>query len=328
MSKEKRILLSVLFLTGVLLSSMGISYSLFRYSTSSKNKSELITGDIYMHYNEKKEITMINAMPREEYDSSNYFEFTIDGKNTYVNKDIWYEVILKRGDKHATRTTRIEDKFLKFRLVEVVNNEEAVIFTNKSYDDIENKRIYVATIPRNTVNEVTRTYRLYMWVSSETKIGSINADYDTDTWNNQVYGSVKVNVSGDFLEKSVENENKPIDVTLSCPDVIASGSSVTCNLNVKTNINLNGITANYEITNGTYESFSVGSDWTSYASNSNGFAIGNTDGKTGSSLLGTLNVKVTGTSGNVVIKLKNLNASDTDFNDYDLESIEASINIE
>ena len=31
------------------------------------------------------------------------------------------------------------------------------------------------------------------------------ADYDFDTWNNDVYGSIKVNVNGDFTKKKVEN---------------------------------------------------------------------------------------------------------------------------
>ena len=41
-----------------------------------------------------------------------------------------------------------------------------------------------------------------MWVSSDTKIGNVNQDYTMEEWNN-VYASIKVNVAGDFEEKSL-----------------------------------------------------------------------------------------------------------------------------
>jgi len=131
-----------------------------------------------------------------------YFEFTIDGKNTYDKKDIWYEIVLNHGDEHATRTTRIRDDLLKFRLVEVNNNVETELLTNKSYASLENKRIYVDTIPANTNEEINRTYRLYMWISEDTVIGNVEEDYTIEEWND-VYASIKVNVTGDFNEKDL-----------------------------------------------------------------------------------------------------------------------------
>ena len=43
------------------------------------------------------------------YNKDAYFEFTIDGENTYSDKDINYEIVLNYGDDHATRKTRIKD---------------------------------------------------------------------------------------------------------------------------------------------------------------------------------------------------------------------------
>jgi len=139
-----------------------------------------------------------------------YYEFIIDGKNTYKQKDIWYEIDLLHGDNHPTRTERAKDEFLKFSLVEIENNNVSILFQERTYDDLTNKRVWVDTISAND-GEVHRVYRLYMSFIHEIKVGSAseNNDYDFDTWNNEVYASVKVKVSGDFAEKNVEYNDVP-----------------------------------------------------------------------------------------------------------------------
>jgi len=131
-----------------------------------------------------------------------YFEFTIDGKNTYNKKDIWYEMILNHGDEHTTRTIRIRDDLLRFTLVEIEDGNNTVLFNDRKYNDLTNKKIYVDTIPANTNEEVNRTYRLYMWISQDTVIGNVNQDYTLEEWND-VFASVKVSVTGDFNEKII-----------------------------------------------------------------------------------------------------------------------------
>ncbi len=131
-----------------------------------------------------------------------YFEFTVGGKNTTTNKDIWYEIVLSYGDNHPTRTTRIRDDLLKFRLVETKDGVETTVVDNKSYSNLNNHRIWVDTINKNTTTEVTHTYRLYMWISNDTIIGNVNQDYTMEEWND-VYASIKVNVTGDFNEKTI-----------------------------------------------------------------------------------------------------------------------------
>ena len=154
-----------------------------------------------MHYNETSQISLSNVMPSDTY-TNDYFEFTIDGKNTTTNKDIWYEIVLNHGDNHETRTKRIKDNLLMFRLTEVNDNIETEIFTNKSFNNLENKRIYVNTINKNTTNEIKRTYRLYMWISNDTVIGNVNQDYTMEEWKD-IFASIKVGVSGDFNEKYI-----------------------------------------------------------------------------------------------------------------------------
>ena len=140
-----------------------------------------------------------------------YFEFTIDGKNTTTNKDIWYEIILKHGDD-LTGKTRIKDNLLKFTLTETKDGVTSTVFSGETYKDLTSKRVYVNTINRNTTTDVNITYRLYMWISNDTMICAgdpkDNCDYYTDNtpnWND-VFASIKVDVAGDFNEKYVETD--------------------------------------------------------------------------------------------------------------------------
>ena len=226
-NKEEKLTIVLGVIVGILVLTIGVSYSLFTFNRVSKNAS-LVVGDIYMHYNETNQITIENAMPSDTY-TNDYFEFKIDGKNTTTNKDIWYEIVLNHGDNHETRTERIKDNLLMFRLTEVNDNIETEIFTNKSFNNLENKRIYVNTINKNTTNEIKHTYRLYMWVSNKTKIGNTeDVDYDPTTWNNQVYGSIKVNVSGDFLEKYITPESSCFECEDNETGVSITNYNATC----------------------------------------------------------------------------------------------------
>ena len=135
-----------------------------------------------------------------------YFEFEISGKNTYSDKDIYYDIILNHGDSHATRTERIRDDLLRFSLIKIVDGTEIVVFENMAYDDLNNKSILRETIAKNTMDEVNVTYRLYMGFYEGIRVGLVGPnsnktiDYDFDTWNNQVFASVKVNVKGGLVE--------------------------------------------------------------------------------------------------------------------------------
>lgn len=119
--KNKKIIIT-LSIIAILVLTIGITYSIFTSSKTSKNSS-LVVGDIYMHYNETNQIQMENAMPSDTYDATKYFEFTVDGKNTTIDKDVWYEVVLSKGD-NLDGKTRIKDNLLKFRLTTINNSVE------------------------------------------------------------------------------------------------------------------------------------------------------------------------------------------------------------
>ncbi len=167
--------------------------------------SSLVVGDVYMHYaNGSKAINLANVLPNETYDATSFFEFTIDGKNTTTNKDIWYEIILKHGDD-VTGKTRIKDNLLKFTLTETKDGKTTTVVDGKSYKDLTSKRIWVNTINKNTTSEVSITYRLYMWISNATVIGNVDQDYTMDEWKD-IFASIKVDVAGDFNEKILSTD--------------------------------------------------------------------------------------------------------------------------
>ena len=204
MKNNKKIIIITSIILGVLILTISLTYALFTISKTSKNSS-LVVGDIYMHYaNGSKAINLANVMPSETYDATSFFEFTIDGKNTTTNKDIWYEIILKHGDEVSGKT-RIKDNLLKFTLTETKNGTTTTVFDGRSYNDLTSKRIWVNTINKNTTSEVSITYRLYMWISNTTVIGNVDQDYTMEEWKN-IFASIKVDVAGDFNEKTLSTD--------------------------------------------------------------------------------------------------------------------------
>ena len=128
-----------------------------------------------------------------------YFEFTIDGKNT-SNKDINYNIKLAHGDviENKTENNRLMDKYLIFKLVEVINNEEVELADNIKYDSINNNIIYKNIISKNTNEEINHTYRLYMIVDPNLMIGNLEgAVYSFEEYAN-LFASIKVNVDGNY----------------------------------------------------------------------------------------------------------------------------------
>ena len=199
--KNKKLII-VLSVIAILVLTIGVSFAFFTYNKVSINNSSLVVGDIYMHYNETNEFKIEGAMPSSTYDPTKYFEFTIDGKNTHTKNGILYNIQIVHGNDEANKT-RIEDKYLNFRLVSVDNNQETVLQDKLTIDNINNTTIYNSTIPANTTTEILKTYRLYMWINEKVNICGgnqvENCDYTLADWK-KLFASVKVNVNGKYVE--------------------------------------------------------------------------------------------------------------------------------
>ena len=209
MKNNKKIILAISLVVALLVITLGITYAAFVYSENTNNQ-QLVLGEIYMYYDEVNQLNIENALPGDEY--SNYFEFTINGKNTYKEKDIYYEVILTKGDTPDDKieTNRLSDSSLLFKLVEVVGEEETVLLEDETYDDLTSQQLYVAIIGKGTTTEVNKKYRLYAKISDDITIcgGEITegCDYftsgDTLNWSD-AFASIKVNVIGDLNERTM-----------------------------------------------------------------------------------------------------------------------------
>ena len=201
-NKQKRNLL-IIGIMALVIAISGVTYAFFTYSNTGRNQ-ELVTGDIWMHYKESNTLTLSNMFPSENF--SEYFEFTVEGKNT-SNKDIYYEIVIDHGDEVSGKT-RIADEYLKFKLVEVINETEGndLLLTNQYYK-VDKERVYVRKIDGDGANaeRITHKYRLYVRIDENTVItgGNTTGDYSQEEWNN-LYASIKVNVAGDFTVKTVE----------------------------------------------------------------------------------------------------------------------------
>ena len=208
-SNKKKIILGSII--GVLIGTLvSVSYAFFTYANTSGN-STLVAGNIYMRYKETTtNIDIDNMMPMSgDPLPSSYFEFTVEGTNTTTDKDIIYDINIIHGDDYDdgdqdpnNDKVRIRDEFLRFTLMEKIGDAEWTTPVNaKKYSDFSNGlRMWVNQINKNTTEKVTHTYRLYVWIDESVKIGNNGQDYTLSEWNN-LFASVKVNVTGDFNEK-------------------------------------------------------------------------------------------------------------------------------
>ena len=219
MKDNKKIITMTLLIIGIVLI-VGTSYAFFVYVRESSKNSQLIAGEVYMHFVDGTNIiNLTNAFPEADIDArakdDNYITFTIDGKNTTTNKDIYYEIILDQAEAPNGSTNKLEDSHLKFdleetKLVDVVSVTNRVLDA-VSYNEINNTSIWVNTISKNTTTEIEITYKLRMWISDQVLISDTveGAEYTTGEYTNS-YAIVKVIVKGDFEEKVAD---EPIPTT-------------------------------------------------------------------------------------------------------------------
>lgn len=113
-------------------------------------------------------------------------------------------------------------------------------------------------------------------------------------------------------------------VSLSCPTSANKGDTISCKVNVTSDVKINGVAINYTLNNLTYVKFSPSSDFSTNYASATGFSIGNDTGKSGTFTIGTINLKVTGASS---ITIKNIDLSDTNFNSYSPANKTANIRL-
>ena len=205
MEKKKRNLILGLVLV-LLLLVVGVTYAFFSYENGTK--SDIVTGQIYMNYEETSTISLTGVFPETKVqalarqDENGVFEFTITGRNT-SKYPIYYEIDLLDGGvitgKDASST-----KILPEHVMIYLEKDGVPVIEGRSYKDFNNRRIYVETVPANQETNIEHKYVLRMWIDENVTISDTdpNADYTTTEWNDS-YASLKVRVVGDFEEKTL-----------------------------------------------------------------------------------------------------------------------------
>jgi len=203
MDNKKKIILSVLVV--LLLLAIGVTYAFFTYESGTK--SDIVTGQIYMNYEETSTISLTGVFPETKaqalarQDENGVFEFTITGRNT-SDKPVYYEIDLLDGGvitgKDASST-----KILPEHVMIYLERDGEPLIDGMAYQDFDTRRIWVETVPANQDTNIEHKYTLRMWVSEDVTISDTNryADYTTSEWNS-AYASLKVRVTGDFNVKT------------------------------------------------------------------------------------------------------------------------------
>lgn len=118
-----------------------------------------------------------------------------------------------------------------------------------------------------------------------------------------------------------------VGTSLSCPSSANAGSTITCNIKVTPyGFNLGGFQAKFVIAGGTFSSFSASSGWTVYSSSASGISITTNNTYPSATTVGSVKFKMP-SSGNMVVKLTNIAASDDNYNSYDGSSVSATIRV-
>ena len=201
---RKKVISIGIFCSLVLLLIVGFSYSAYIRKFTGNN-NQLVVGDIYVKYNGSNTIINNNLRPmtKEEALASNdnIFEFTILGKNT-SDRDIIYGIKI---DNNGT----INDRDIVFYLEQVIPNDDPVILVDgKRFDDLD-EYIYTDTIDGGTMSEITKTFRLRVWLRDGIIVSDTeeNANYTSLEWANATL-NLNVTVTGDFDTKTI-GENYP-----------------------------------------------------------------------------------------------------------------------
>ena len=191
--KKKSMLKYVIGAFAVIALVFGVSYSFFTYTKEDSRQADVYSGDVYVKIEEQAVNLSLNRMyPRTAEEartrSDNYIDFTLKGKNTSETKEIGYSLNIANGEDVSGKT-RINPQYLIIDLQEKINNEyvyikNAVPLSTFSFSDI---------VPTNTTSEITREFRLRIWVSDAIIISDTetNATY-TQTQFNNLYANVHV----------------------------------------------------------------------------------------------------------------------------------------
>lgn len=211
--KNKKRLIALVAVLGIVLITAGVTYAWFSYSRSGTKENSISTGSITFHYTEgNRSITLDDAMPMTDAQGmvqNTYFDFTVESKKSST-VEIPYYITVRRSTSSETTL----DSHVKVYLTKVTgegNNEQetaAALITNQNISKFSElgtytnssiqipaseKALYTDTVPVNSSNYNVK-YRLRMWLDENTNFLPVEvvtqAAYCTDDNNNQTVTTI------------------------------------------------------------------------------------------------------------------------------------------
>lgn len=195
---------SLVFLI-VFMALFGVSHSYFNYTREDDRQANVAVGNVYVKIVEDTRNIVLNKLyPRKDEEArnrnDNYFDFTIQGKNTSKTNSLVYTIDINNGSDVPGKT-RINPKYIRIDLQEKVNNEYIYIEDGISLNDFS----FTSLIPVNTSDEITREYRLRIWISDDITI----SDTETATYTESEFANLFAT-----FNVSINSQDAPVAYTM------------------------------------------------------------------------------------------------------------------
>ena len=235
MNKKIKLILIVL----LMMIAIGVSYGYFSYYVLGNN-GELISGDIYLDFEDSNTLNLTKFFPETPSEArarnDNIIIFNISGKNESTT-DVFYKIMLSEGEEKEGYE-RFNAKDLRFDLVEInENNQQKTVVSDMSFARLNETVIYSTNVDAGTNSNITRTYKLRMWLDDRVLISDTDprADYkatgehafknhyasikvSVKAESGTVKGFVRYNVNGEIQKQPIYEEEKTTIRQVSAPE--------------------------------------------------------------------------------------------------------------
>ena len=199
-TKRKPIFRYILGPLLILLALIGTTYAYFTYYQEATSQGDIIAGEVYIKLKENPApvLTLNKIYPRTDEEararSDNYVDFTILGKNTSTNMDLGYKFKISLNEVPSGKIS-IDPENLKFDVYSLDSeNNETPLLSGVSYNKV-NEPIQGLVVSRNTLTEISRKYRIRVWMKDTIIISDTepNRTYTQEEFN-KLMANISVNV--------------------------------------------------------------------------------------------------------------------------------------
>lgn len=195
---SKKILLSVLGISILIVAVIGISYAVYIFTSNSKTENVINTGTISMSFTEgiTNVMTISNAMPTLDEvgkKQNEYFDFNVSAKIAGIT-NIKYQIVVKNltsekenGQFKIPQINQLNGNQVKLYLEKKSGSQYESVLIPTIFDQLnsvndnqeDTKLLYSGTFSNNTtkLNEKTDEFKLRMWLNSNAIIDEVSRTF-------------------------------------------------------------------------------------------------------------------------------------------------------